>query len=149
MQESIKDITEYLYNCNFLDDNFDPENEEYHLDKANELCCTHQWNEIIEEWHKYLYEKCRTPEAVINFANLFYYYGGADRYNPEPYKFLGYLYKNVDMDVYWDNAGDLFDSIALNVLQNQGLIDIKNDPYYNPLEDKHILKEIDKWNKKT
>lgn len=145
MQNSIKDITNFLFNCNFTDDSFDPDGNETHLDVAQELMESYPWIDIVKEWHNYLYANCHTPEEVINFANLFYYYDGADNYNPDPYKFLGYLYAHVDMDLYWDIAGDLFDSVALAILRNQLLIDTCEEPYYNPLKDPHILTEVDNW----
>jgi hypothetical protein len=145
MITSIYDTTLYLFSCNFFDDSFDPEGQEEHLDRAYELQKSYPWIDIITEWHNYLYNKCKTPEEVINFANLFFYYEGVSNYNPEPYKFLGYLYAKVDMDIYWDIAGDLFDSIAIDVLQNQCLIDLTENPYYNPLEDSNVIVEIDKW----
>ena len=141
MIDTIKDTTLYLFNCDFFSDNFDPEGKEYHLDKAQELQESFPWVDIINEWHNYLYSNCNTPESVINFANLFFYYEGADNYNPEPYKFIGYLYSKVNMDIYWEQAGDLFDSIAIDILSNQQLINIAEDPYYNPLKDQKIIRE--------
>ena len=145
MLNTIKDITTYLFNCDFFSDSFDPEGKEEHLDKAQELQESFPWVDIINEWHNYLYTNCLTAEEVINFANLFFYYEGADDYNPNPYKFIGYLYARVDMDIYWDQAGDLFDSIAIDILSNQQLIDITENPYYNPLKDKKVLDETIKW----
>ena len=145
MSDTIKNTTEYLFNCNFSDDSFDPEGDEKHLDRAYELMEQFSWNDIVSEWLAYLYNNCRTEDEVINFANLFMYYGAADEYVPEPYKFLGYLYANVDLDTRWDDAGDLFDSIAIGVLSHQLLIDIVDNPYYNPLKDEHILAEVTKW----
>lgn len=49
------------------------------------------------------------------------------------------------MDIYWEQAGDLFDSIAIDILSNQQLINISEDPYYNPLKDQNIINEIEKW----
>ncbi len=144
MNENIKTITNYLFNCNYFDEAFDPEGNEIHLDKAHELQENFSWKDIISEWHNYLYSNCHTAEEVINFANLYFYYEGADNYNPEPYRFLGYLYAHVDMNTYWDRAGDLFDSIAVRILNNQQLINIKDDPYYNPLKDDNIIREINK-----
>jgi hypothetical protein len=97
----IYDTTHYLFNCNFFDDSFDPEGQEKHLDKAYELQKSYPWIDIITEWHNYLYNNYKTPEEVVNFANLFFYYEGASNYNPEPYKFLGYLYAKVNMDIYF------------------------------------------------
>lgn len=148
MLNNIKEITNYLFNCNYFDDSFDPEGNEIHLDKAQELQEQFPWNDIIVEWHNYLYNNCNTPEEVINFANLFFYYEGADSFNPEPYKFLGYLYAKVDMDIYWEQAGDLFDSIAIDILQHQLLINLNDNPYYSPLNDENIIQEINVWKSK-
>lgn len=145
MINNIKDTTSYLFNCDFFSDDFDPEGQEVHLDKAQELQEVFPWIDIINEWHNFLYDNCNTPESVINFANLFFYYGGADDYNSDPFKFIGYLYAKVDMNIYWDQAGDLFDSIAIDILSNQQLIDISENPYYNPLKDPQIISEIKKW----
>lgn len=145
MLNSIKDITTYLFDCNFFSDDFDPEGKEEHLDKAQELQESFPWSDIIREWHNYLYNNCHTAEDVINFANLFFYYEGADEYNPDPYRFIGYLYARVNMDTYWEQAGDLFDSIAIDILSNQQLINLAEDPYYNPLKDKKVIGEIEKW----
>lgn len=145
MNKEIIKITKYLFDCDFFDDNFDPEDHEIHLDAAYKLQESFLWNDIIAEWHNYLFTNCKTPEEVINYANLFFYYGGANDYNPNPYKFLGYLYAHVDMDKYWDRAGDLFDSIAIDLLSEQLLIDIVEDPYYNPLKDPKVLEEIENW----
>ena len=84
MQNTIKEMTDFLFNCNFMDDNFDPEDNETHLDAAQELLELHPWNDVIQEWHNYLYTNCHTADEIINFANLFYYYSGADDYNPDP-----------------------------------------------------------------
>jgi len=145
MKQTIKEVTDYLFCCEFMDDSFDPDGNEIHLDTAQELFESYPWNDIIQEWHNYLYTNCHTPHEIINFANLFYYYDGANDYNPDPYRFLGYLYAHVDMDTYWDEAGELFDSIAISILENQLLISTSEDPYYNPLKDPKILLEIERW----
>ena len=145
MNESITKTTQYLFNVNFFDDTFDPEGKEEHLEKSKELISSFQWNDIITEWHNYLFNNCKTVSSVINYANLFFYYGGAQLYNPDPYTFLGYLYAYVDMDEYWDEAGDLFDSISIDILQNQLLLDLKENPFYSPLEDPNILDKIEYW----
>ncbi len=147
MIESIKDVTKYLFNCDFFSDDFDPEDHEEHQIKAEELMRSYKWEDIIQEWTDYLYKNCHTPEEVINFASLFFYYGGADNYVPEPYKFIGYLLYRVDYQKYWEEAGDLIDSIAIEVLEYQGLISLMNDPYYSPFKDPNILNEVDHWKK--
>ncbi|WP_026506534.1 hypothetical protein [Butyrivibrio sp. MC2013] len=144
-KSSIHEITNYLFQCDYFDDNFDPDGDEQHLDKAYELFQKFIWDDIIVEWNKYLFENCHTSDEVINYANLFIYYEAASKYNPEPYTFLGYLYAHVDLDKEWDKAGDLFDSIAIEMLGAQNLIDLMEDPYYSPLKDERILKSVDYW----
>lgn len=145
MLESLYEITKYLFDCDYFSEDFDPEGYETHQDKAQELQSACPWKDIVAQWHNYLYTYCHTADEIINFANLFMYYGGTENFNPEPYKFLGYLYAGVDMDLYWEKAGDLFDSIAIDILSNQLLINLMDDPYYNPLKDKAILLEVEKW----
>jgi len=149
MADKIKAATEYLFKQNFFDDNFDPDGAEVNLDKAQELMEQYPWNDIIVIWHDYLYRNCRTPEEVINFANLFLYYGGTDGYNPEPYKFLGYMLYRVDMDKYYDTAYSAFEAIALDILGYQNLINLRENPYYDPLKDPHILNAVKKWENNT
>lgn len=145
MINNLKEITKELFSQDFFDDSFDPDGQETNLDKAQELMEQYPWNDIITTWHEYLFTNCNTPEEVINYANLFIYYGGTDGYNSDPYKFLGYLFYRVDMDVYYDTAYNVFEAIALDILSYQNLIDLSEDPYYTPLKDSKILKEIDIW----
>ena len=116
--KSIEEYTDYLFNCSFTDDSFDPENHEEHLRASWELFEHYAWKDIFPIWIKYLHSKCPTPEDVINFVNLY---------------------------VYWDQAGELFEGLAINMLSRQGLINIMKDPYYVPLKDERILSAISKW----
>ena len=59
--------------------------------------------------------------------------------------FISYLYYRVDMDKYWDEAGELFEGLAINILSNHNLINMMQNPYYNPTKDERILVEIEKW----
>ena len=56
------------------------------------------WERTFESWKNYLFTECKTPESAINFANLFWSYGGQDYPVIEPYKFLGYFYYRIDFD---------------------------------------------------
>ena len=40
--------------------------------------------------------------------NLYVYYDAASMKIPDPLDFISYLYYRVDMDEYWDEAGELF-----------------------------------------
>ena len=144
-RQIIKTTTDYLFGCDFKSDRFDPEGEEKHLDKANELISTFLWSDIFEEWNDYLHNNCSTPESVINFCNLFYYYGGQDQFIPNPYEFLGYLYYVIDVDTYWNQAGNLLDSISISILEKSGEISLSSDPDYQPWNDPKLLKVIESY----
>lgn len=52
------------------------------------------------------------------------------------------------MDKYWDAAGDLFDSLTIEVMTTAKLVDIVADPYYSPFEDKRIQEGVARWKKR-
>ena len=143
--KTIEEYTDYLFNCCFTDDAFDPEEHEDHLKMSWELFDNYSWADIYPVWDRYLHTKCETPEDVINFVNLFIYYEAADLTVPNPVDFISYLFYKVDMDKYWDEAGDLFDGLAINILSKQGLVNMMENPYYSPLKDERILAGVSSW----
>ena len=145
---TIEELTDYLLGCSFTDDSFDPEDHEDHLKASWELFDNYSWADIYPVWRQYLHENCVTPADVINFVNLYIYYDAADRPVDDPIEFISYLYFKVDMDKYWEEAGDMFDGFAINVLSAVGLVDIMQNPCYNPLKDERILNGISDWEKK-
>lgn len=146
MIADLKKTTHYLFDCKFTSDDFDPD-ETPHLDTAISLLHDYPWKDIFMSWNAYLHEHCPTAEDVINFVQLFSYYGGTDQYIPQPYEFIGYLYYRVDMKKYWDDAGDFFDGVAISILEKSGKIDTTKDVYYSPLEDPKVLASITNYQK--
>ena len=146
--KTIKEYSDYLLNGCFTDDTFDPEEHEDHLKMSWELFEHYSWTDIYPIWMDYLHLHCPTPADVINFVNLYIYYDAADKPIPDPIDFISYLYFRVDMDRYWNEAGDLFDSLAVNILSKHGLVDMNQDPYYSPLKDDRILSGISDWKKR-
>ena len=147
MMRTIEEFTDYLLGCSFTDDSFDPEDHEDHLQASWELFDNYSWEDIYPVWRQYLHTNCTTPADVINFVNLYIYYDAADKPVDDPIAFISYLYFKVDMDKYWDEAGDMFDGLAISVLSAAGLVDVMQNPYYNPLEDERILNGISNWEK--
>lgn len=143
--KTIKEYTDYLLNCRFTDDSFDPEDHEDHLKTSWELFENYQWEDIYPIWRQHLHTECTTPDDVINFVNLYIYYNAAELKIPDPLDFISYIYYRVDMDKYWDEAGELFEGLAINILSNHNLINMMQNPYYNPTKDERILVEIEKW----
>lgn len=144
----ISTVTDYLFNCNFFAEDFDPEGKEEHLDCAEDLLSKYAWNDIYPVWNKYLRSKCKTAEEVINFCNLFSYYGGSDYYIPDAYDFLGYIYFMVDIEKNWDKAGDFLDGLCITILEKADEISLDREPYYQSWKDPKMLATIEKYKKK-
>ncbi len=140
--KTIEEYTNYLLNCRFTDDNFDPEDHEDHLKASWELFENHSWEDIYPVWMRHLHTKCLTPADVINFVNFYIYYEAVDLKIPDPLDFISYLYYRVDMDKYWDEAGELFEGLAISILSKHGLINMMENPYYDPTKDERILSRI-------
>ena len=51
------------------------------------------------------------------------------------------------MDKYWNEAGELFEGLAINILSKSGLVNTMSDPYYNPMKDSRIIEEVDELRK--
>ena len=145
--KSIQEYSDYLLNCNFADDDFDPEDHEDHLKASWELFDNYSWEEIYPVWMQRLHEHCQTPADVINFVNLYIYYNAGDLKIPDPISLISYLYYRVDMTQYWDEAGELFDGLAVNILSKQKLVNMMEDPYYSPLKDPRIQEGIAIWSR--
>lgn len=139
---NIEEYTDYLLNCHFTDDSFDPEDHEDHLKASWELFEHYTWEDIYPVWIQHLHLKCPTPADVINFVNLYIYYEATDLKIPAPLDFVSYLYYRVDMNKYWDEAGELFEGLAISILSKHGLINMMKNPYYDPTKDERILNRI-------
>ncbi len=143
--KNLKDYTNYLFNSNFNSDDFDPDGNEEHLDTVEEIKQKYPWNQIIEEWTEYLYKKCSSNEDILNFCNLFVYYGGADNYVPDPYKFSGYLLYKLNDELDDNNTFNLIDGLIVSILEYQGLINLNDNPYYSIEKDIKIVDAKERW----
>jgi len=141
---SLKEITKYLFDCDFNDPTFDDETSE-HGEAAETLIRELGWPEVFDSWFDYLLNNCPTEKAVVNFANLFFYYGGADRPLRDPYRFISYLYYRVDTSKYEDDAITIFDSIAIAMLSKIGDVSLEKTPDYAPENDAAIKEAVEKW----
>ena len=143
MFNNIDETTQYLFKRSYNDSITDDQEEEL-LDLVDEQISNYGWKDTFDSWNKYLTSECISPEAVINFANLFWWYGGQDHPIPNPHLFLGYFYYRIDFksDVY--DSADILDSIARNVLSNAGYreANLVNDPQYMPEKDPKIIEAV-------
>lgn len=143
--DNLKKETEYLFNCDFDSDDYDANESYEHYNRAASLMNSYKWQDIFPVWFDYLKEKCHFPKEVINYVNLYMYYGGQDEIVADPYDFLGCIYSRVDMDIYWDDCGELFDGLAISILEHSGRVNTFKDPYYSPLKDKKLMNSIEIW----
>lgn len=142
--DKIQAVTAYLFGCDYNDPAFDDDSTE-HEDAAEALVAEYGWNTVFPVWFDYLKGNCPTEADVINFANLFFYYGGADRPLRDPYPFVSYLYYRVDTTQYGGEATDIFDSIVIPMLSRIGDVSLDNQPDYVPENDPKVLNAIEKW----
>ena len=139
MVNEIHKQTYLLFNRIYGDDT----SQEYDLllDKVEQQISEFGWEKTFESWINYLFTECKTPESAINFANLFWSYGGQDHPVIEPYKFLGYFYYRIDFDTEkYDELG-ILDSLAIDLLPKAGYSyadRLINDEYIPELDPKII-----------
>ena len=144
-KEHIQAETNYIFNYDFNDNDIPEEVEEEYYDRASALLDEYSWNDIFNCWFDYLKANCNTPEEIINWANLFYWYGGFEKPIPDPYEFLGYLYFKVDVAKYVDEAQTVFDGIAIGILGKIGKVSLIDNPNYAPENDPEIIAAVERW----
>ena len=140
--ELMKEI-DYLYKSDYCSDEFDPDGKEEHGDKAAEILEKYSFSVFYQASFEWMRNHCVTAEQYINFANLYFYYGGADFYVDNPYPFLAYLYNGIDWDndsVNAEKADNIFWSIAVELLQHAEIYHGYPDEY-DPFQDAALAKE--------
>ena len=150
INQHILDETDWLFGCDYFADDsdpnsYDPDGTDERSKRADELLANYPWRDVFAAWKNYLFTKCKTPKSVINFCNLYFVYGGADRAIPDPYEFVGYIYYRVDLDVYWDDAGDFLDGLCARILENSGEISEMENPYYQSWTDPKTVAAVEKF----
>ena len=140
MNKHIDEQTEYLFNRSYSDDLSDEQEDEL-LDQVDAQIAEYGWSDAFASWNRYLQNECQTPESVINFANLFWWYGGQDHPIPEPHNFLGYFYYRIGFDSNTYDSADILDSLTRSVLSKAGYreANLAHDPQYMPENDPKII----------
>ena len=106
------------------------------------LISNYSWPKVYEVWVDYLHTKCKTDEEVINFARNYYDYAH-ELYIPDALHFISYLHYRVNTHEN-DDAMQIFDSLAITVLEVSGDVDMMKDPLYTAERDPRIQAEIEK-----
>ncbi|MEE3452405.1 hypothetical protein [Dialister sp.] len=146
-EAELEKYTDYLFNNDFNDENFDSEDHTDHLDCAEKVIEGYAWADIFETWNEFLRKKCTLKEDVINFCQLFIYYCGTDQFIPNPYDFLGYIFAKVDISTCKGRDLEIVDDFAISVLERSGEISLMNNPVYRSWEDPKLLKAMGKYKK--
>jgi hypothetical protein len=138
--------TEYLFNRSWNEE-LSNEEEDVITDRAEQIISEYGWTDTFAAWNQYLKTNCTTPESVVNFANLFWWYGGQDHLIPDPYDFLGYLYYRVELEPEKYNGEDILDSIAITILPKAGYsnADLVLHPDYMPENDPELIASVERY----
>lgn len=112
-------------------------------DLAEALINQYGWSTVYKEWTRFLHEECPTDKDVVWFALNFSSYA-PDIALPDPLQFIAYFYYRVDTTKN-SRAFDIFDSLAITVLPNAGLVNMMEQPCYAAETDPRIQAEIANW----
>lgn len=148
LENELLEKINFLFECDFFSDDFDPDGEEIHSDANNDLIEKYDKKDILDCSLDYFYSHCKFVNDIINFCNLFFYYGYQDIDNPHAIEFLGYIFSVINYDDYPDTY-DFIDSFACSVMEHNKLASLYNDPYYAPEKDERIIKAIEVWKNKS
>ncbi|WP_405379837.1 hypothetical protein [Phascolarctobacterium sp.] len=149
-EEKLQITTNYLFNRDYAEETTE-EQDEALQQTAKEQIAAYGWEATFKSWYRYLLNNCQTPEEAINFAHLFWCYGGAEGLLPNnPYQFLGYLYYCIHMDTETYDDMDILDSLAITILPKAGYqnADLYKNPYYVPENDTKLLEAVESWRSK-
>lgn len=135
----LQKISEYILSQDATRDYTDEEIIELEALVEN-LISQFTWPKVYETWIEYLHTKCKTDAAVVNFAQNYFDYA-RDRHIPDPVHFIAYLHYRVNT-LENEDAMQIFDSLAISVLENAGLLDMMQTPLYTAERDPRIQAEI-------
>ena len=147
--QDLTKATEYPFNRSF-DQDLSTEEEEALEEYAAQIISDYGWPDTFASWNHYLRCNCKTPDASINFANLFWWFGGQEHIVPDPYDFLGYLYYLVNLEPEKYDGADILDSIAVTILPKAGYPeeDLVLHADYMPENDPVLIKRVEGYRKK-
>ena len=140
MRKDINEITQFLFDRSYGTSLTDDEEDDI-LDQVDLQISNFGWDETFASWKQYLMTNCSTAESALNFANLFWWYGGQDHPIKDPHQFLGYLYHLVGFNTREYETATILDSLATNILPKAGFreADLVQNPDYVPESDPKII----------
>ncbi len=143
----IEKETTYLFDADWYADDFDANDSYEHYNRAMALLEAYPWEEVYPVWKAYAYTKCKTFRELINYCNLYYYYGGIDYVIPDPYEFCSYFMYRFDISDLWDEGGESIEQFVFSILLKCGYIDLWNWKNVNIFEDETLERHIEQRKK--
>ncbi|MBQ9372194.1 MAG: hypothetical protein IJU03_08385 [Thermoguttaceae bacterium] len=147
-QNRLSEILRFLFERNW-EEELTEEQEDELRDQASAVVQEYGWQEVYAATFEFLIKNCTTPEAVVNFAHLYFEFSWNERAIPSPHRFLGYLYFRVDCNPLKYDGDVIFDSLAISILPICGFreADLMVNPCYSPDLDPKIKAEVEIWKK--
>lgn len=151
--EHIKQETKYIFDADWFSDDYDPEGNEEHYDRAMKLQLEYPWEEVYLVWRDYIYENGTSFKELVNLANLCFSYGIQDHVIPDPYEFCSFFMYRWDIAERWNEGGEDIENLIISILDKCGYVNFWAEENTNIFEDErlklHILKrrEEDKLSK--
>ena len=141
--KTIKELNQEIFSINYKHDFQDDSIMNLYIEKAKKLIDDNNWSDIYECWYQYLINECKDEESILNFANLFWCYGGADHCVYNAIELVAYFVAYSDRKKH-PEWYPLLDGISRDLFKNSGIItneDIIERDYY-VLSDPRIWKEV-------
>ena len=151
MNNRLESITKELFCHNAIEvlDGGDATDELYDalIEKAQKAIDDFGWDNVFENWKKFMYENCHSVDEALNFATWFEIYGGHNHRIAEPYQFLAYLYDIFDLNPVKYNA-QIMDDVSYGLLEAAGIKEnLWSDDSYTTETDPCLIAEVEKLRK--
>ena len=136
----------YLFD-RYWDEDLSDDEEDKLYSIADDMLTDYEWTQVFSTASEYLHNECKSPEDVINFAHFYWIYGWYENAIEDPYKFLGYLYYRIDLNVDKYDDMDILDSLATTILPRAGYseADLYLNTQYMPEKDPKILEVVKQY----
>ena len=145
---SIKEITNYLFDIDYWSDEYDEtENERFEI--LEKLLSDYPWKDIWNEWVLYLIEKCTTSRDIENYLDLLFAYEISKQFIPNPIDFAGYLYHRIGNDLLIGDLQHMMDSVIIHELCHLKYMNHSKEFYNEVLRVCPNYKQYDRWLKQN
>lgn len=147
VNQDLDKIINTLFDVNFNEINDDEEEQLENL--TRKAINDYGWDDFFEAANNYLRTNCKTPETVVNFANLYFLYDLHEYAVEDPYDFLAYFYYVIDFERLKYDA-DILDTIVSGILPASGYKygSLFDNTWYTPEDDEKLIEAVNKLKNK-